>query len=176
MRHEILLHRHATSLAGFAMIVAVFASWVKGTPLMKKPLAALLILVATVTSAAAHSYRKGTLMIGHLSAQPARVGEIGKVFGPLLNQGPNQDVLVKIETPVAERAELWLAEEGAKRVDEATLEPKVVLNMLPGGRFIKLIGVRQPLVAGEKFELTLTFKNAGAVVVEAWIEDKPSGR
>jgi copper(I)-binding protein len=77
---------------------------------------------------------------------------------------------------VAESVELWLADNGSKRVDKAPLEPTIVLNMLPGGRFMKLVGLRQPLLAGEKFPVTLTFENAGPVVVEAWVENKQSGR
>ncbi len=135
-----------------------------------------LVVAGTLGPAIAHSYRKGDLLIGHLSATPARKGEAGKLFMPILNQGTNQDALVNVKTPVAESVELWLAEDGSKRVDEAPLEPKVVLNMLPGGRFLKLVGLRQPLLAGEKFPVTLTFRNAGPVAVEAWVENKPSGR
>lgn len=139
-------------------------------------LAAAVIGLATLLPALAHSYRTGDLLIGHLSAQPAQDGETGKLFVPILNKGPARETLVGIETPVAESVELWLAEDGAKRVDEVALEPKVVLNMLPGGRFVKLVGLRQPLRAGEKFPVTLVFRNAGPVAAEAWVEEKPSQR
>ena len=40
----------------------------------------------------------------------------------------------------------------------------------PGGNHVMLFGLTQPLVAGERFPLTLQFEKAGKVVVEVAIE------
>jgi copper(I)-binding protein len=139
-------------------------------------LAALLIVFASVTSAVSHSYQVKGLMIGHVWAQPVPAGDAGRLFMPIYNQGTERDVLIGVDTPVAEKAELWLVDEGAKRADRIAIDPKVVLSMRPGGRFIKLVGLRQPLAAGHKFRVTLTFQSAGPIEIEAWVEEKPYGR
>lgn len=139
----------------------------------KTCLATILLLFASLTLAAGHSYKTDGLMIGHLWAKPADLGETAHVFAPIVNQGPQADVLIKAETPVANRAELWLDRDGTARVDQLILPPKSVLTLRPGSRSIRLIGLRQPLVSGSKFPLTLTFKNAGPVPVEIYVENAP---
>ncbi len=42
----------------------------------------------------------------------------------------------------------------------------------PGGYHLMLMGLKQPLVAGERFPLTLHFRKAGDVPVEIVVESK----
>ncbi len=97
----------------------------------------------------------------------------GAVFMRLVNDGPEADRLLGGQTDVAAVVE----------IHETVMEGEVMkMQMLPegleipaggevalrpGGYHIMLIGVRDDLEVGERFELDLQFERAGTVTVEA---------
>lgn len=90
----------------------------------------------------------------------------------VLRNGPRADTLVAVETPVAEVAEIheMRQDKGILRMRrEATvaLAPNAELRLQPGGRHIMLINMKRALKPGERVPLTLRFRKAGALVIEA---------
>ena len=56
-------------------------------------------------------------------------------------------------------------------VDEVPVPAGETVALEPGGYHVMLLDVVEPLVAGDTFEVTLTFENAGEMVVEAEVRD-----
>lgn len=89
-----------------------------------------------------------------------------------LHNGARADALLAVETPVAQVVELHATaqEQGLVRMEqEATLAlaPGAVVELAPGGRHLMLINLRRALKAGERVPLTLRFRHAGLVTVDA---------
>jgi copper(I)-binding protein len=88
---------------------------------------------------------------------------------------PGADRLVSVSTPVAKKAELhtMTTEGGVMKmrplagVDVPAGQP---VTLKPGGAHIMLMGLNQPLQAGQSFPLTLSFEKAGQREVTAAIE------
>jgi periplasmic copper chaperone A len=106
----------------------------------------------------------------------------GAVFMTITNDGEVADRLVAAETDVATTVEIHeVADvEGVMQMrpleDGLTIEPGDAVELMPGGFHIMLIGLQQDLLAGETFDLSLTFEQAGDVTVTAQIvmgNDKP---
>jgi periplasmic copper chaperone A len=98
--------------------------------------------------AQAHSFKAGDIAIGHAWAMPSQQTE-AQVFFPLLNSGSKAETSFEL------------------------LQGKP-FPMRPTASHLRLIGLRKPLVAGDKFSLILNFEFAGEVEIEAHIEEKPS--
>jgi len=88
---------------------------------------------------------------------------------------PGADRLVSVSTPVAKKAELhtMTTEGGVMKmrplagVDVPAGQP---VTLKPGGAHIMLMGLNQPLQAGQSFPLTLSFEKAGQREVTVAIE------
>lgn len=90
----------------------------------------------------------------------------------VLRNGPRADALVAVETPVAEVAEIheMRQEKGLMRMRReaaVALAPDAELRLQPGGRHIMLINMKRALRPGERVPLTLRFRKAGLIVIEA---------
>jgi copper(I)-binding protein len=58
-------------------------------------------------------------------------------------------------------------------VSDLELKPSTKTELKPGdGYHLMLVGLKQPLKAGDKFPVTLSFEKAGKVEVSVWVEDK----
>lgn len=102
----------------------------------------------------------------------------GAVFGLLVNLGSEQDVLISADTDVAEAVEFHETTIGDGDVMRMMpveggfeVAAQNYLELQPGGLHIMLIGLTQSLVAGETFDLTLTFEQAGDVTVKVAVRD-----
>lgn len=89
-----------------------------------------------------------------------------------LKNGSRRDALVGVETPAAESAELHQMNMAGgimrmQRLPLINLAPNVELKLAAGARHIMLINMKQPLKAGDKVPLTLVFRQAGRITVEA---------
>jgi copper(I)-binding protein len=97
--------------------------------------------------------------------------KVGAVFMTLKNSGSTTDALAGAESPVAERAELHThIKEGdimlMRPVQAIDVPAGGSVSLQPGGLHVMLIDLRQPLMEGEAFPLTLTFAKAGAMTIE----------
>lgn len=143
---------------------------------MKQLFSALTFATALLVSslAAAHEYKVGTLTIEHPWAR-ASVAANGAAYMTISNSGTEADELLAAASPVADKVELHthimegevMKMRPVKAIEVNVGEPAV---LKPGGLHIMLIGLKAPLKEGEKFPMTLTFKNAGTVDVEVAVQ------
>ncbi len=85
------------------------------------------------------------------------------------------DKLVSASTPVAERAELHETQRDGdimkmRPVESLDIAGTAKVVLAPSGLHLMLIGLKQPLVPGQHFPLSLTFQNAGTVETEIVVE------
>lgn len=103
-----------------------------------------------------------------------RGARAGVAFVTLRNKGP-ADRLVAVEADVAKMAQIHLAEvvDGIARMrplaDGVALPAGGTVTLKPEGAHIMLMGLTQPLRVGERVHLTLRFKVAAPLTVEATV-------
>jgi len=94
----------------------------------------------------------------------------------LAHIGTRPDELISASSPVAEKVELHVfgvenRVYGMHPVDAITVSPGAVATVLrPGGAHVMLERVKRPLKVGERFPLSLNFRNAGSVQIEVPVE------
>ena len=144
-----------------------------------------LALVASLSApltAFAHGDKVGDIEIKHPYARPTLAGQVngGVFFMGMHNQGKTADYLVsaKVSPTVAKSTELHrMSMEGdvmkMKQVVSIELASNKNTEFKHGsmdGFHVMLIGIKKPLKVGDKFKLTLQFKNAGSKEVEVWVD------
>jgi len=100
--------------------------------------------------------------------------EVGVAYFVINNQGRN-DRLVGASSPLAKRAELHISQmDGGvmkmRHLDAVEVRSGVPTSFEPSGRHVMLVGLKQPLKAGEVFPLVLNFANAGPVKVQVRVK------
>jgi copper(I)-binding protein len=131
-----------------------------------------LLSLAFARHARAHSYVLGAIEIGHPWARPSVTGKAA-VFLALDNTGVDTDRLVGGSTPIAKDVILRAAD--GSPLEEMELLPNRPLALRPGGKYIALLGLAQPLALDDRFALTLRFAVAGEITVTVAVEDAPEG-
>lgn len=109
------------------------------------------------------------------SRATASGASVGVAYFEILNSG-GEDVLTHIETPVARRVEMHsMATVGGlmrmRRVLSVDVPAHGRARFEPNGLHAMLIDLVRPLKKGDRFEMMLTFQNAGPVHVEAIVQD-----
>lgn len=134
-----------------------------------KPLAiaaALALLVAPVLAASS------TVEVSQAWSRPAPQGGNGAGYAVITNHGTVADTLVAASSPVAARIEIH---ESMVMGGQAMMHPRpgglpvpagATVALKPGGWHMMLMGLKQPLKAGDHYPATLTFKKAGKVTVQ----------
>lgn len=142
--------------------------------MMKKWLSVLALTLSA--SAFAHGYKVGDIEIGHpwARATPA-MSKNGGAYLTLHNMGKGDDALVSARGDIADKVELHthLNDNGVMRMREVARVPVAAgqeTALKPGSYHIMLIGLKKPLVEGERFPLVLTFDKAGEVKVEVVVD------
>lgn len=136
---------------------------------------ATLLVVAAVTftdARAGEAARVGDLVVESPWAR-ASIGRSrpGAAYLTIRNEGEAADTLVGIETPIAGMAEVHettTSSEGVSRMAPAgpvEIPPGASVALAPGGLHAMLMQLKEPLVEGGSFPLTLTFAKAGSVEV-----------
>ena len=100
----------------------------------------------------------------------------GAVYLTLQNPG-QPDRLTGVRTPRAGKAELHThVHEGEmmrmKQIESIELPANGKVELKPGGGHVMLFELSEPLVAGERFPMTLEFERAGEVTIEVTIRDE----
>lgn len=133
---------------------------------------------------AAHGYRVGDVRIQHPFATPTPPGATqgAAYFVHIENRSKESDRLVRATTAIAERVEFHATEVDAAQVarmralDAVELPAGSTLQMKPGtGTHLMLIGLKQPLKAGQSFRITLHFERAGQVEVRVDVQQPRAG-
>jgi len=132
-----------------------------------KSLLVILCLLFGMTSASAETTE--VIHVADAKARPTIAGATtGAIYLVIMNHGAADDTLTGLSTPVADKAEAHrsTSDNGVMKmepVDSLTIKAGDGVTFAPGGLHIMLTGLKQPLVLGQTFPLTLTFAKAGPV-------------
>lgn len=127
----------------------------------------------------AHDYSTGQLHIEHpWSREMPPVAPTAAVYFVVHNNGDQADRLLRLDTPVAGKAELHehVHADGVMKMQQV---PAVEIpaggevRFEPMGYHVMLFGVKQQAKAGERFPLTLTFEKAGVVELDVAVQKDP---
>ncbi|MGH8130839.1 MAG: copper chaperone PCu(A)C [Steroidobacteraceae bacterium] len=123
-----------------------------------------------------------TLVLSLFAVAPAYAGEltvsnawsrttppgvsVGVVYLKIYNDTAKSDRLLKLQASVASSAEVHRTEivEGVARMREVSVLHVAAgehVEFAPGGMHVMLMGLKRPLVEGQKFDLELLFEVAG---------------
>ncbi len=147
------------------------------------------VLIASVLGgcvalpAAAHEFKAGELQIEHpWSRATVPAAKVGGGYFTVINPTDAPDRFISATADVAQNVEIYQMEmtDGVMkmRAVEGGLEvpAKGELALQPGGEgavyHLMFMGLKKPLVEGEKIPGTLTFEKAGTVSVEFAVEGK----
>jgi periplasmic copper chaperone A len=127
-------------------------------------------------AAMAHQYQLKSLGIDHPFARATPPGaKSGGAFFVVENSGLTPDKLIGVASPAAGSAEMHqMTMDGGvmkmRAVSMLEIPPGGKLELKPGGYHLMLLDLKQPMRAGDKVPLTLTFQNAGSIVVSVEVE------
>jgi len=145
---------------------------------MRIPTSSLVLVIALGGGASAGEHTPGDLSIaGPWSFELPPVSPNGAAYFRIENRGQASDRLVSAHSPVADRAEFHTHEmDGGvmkmHRVDSVEVPAQGEVAFKPGGLHVMLLGLKKPLVAGERFPLALGFEEAGTIEVSVEIKSR----
>jgi copper(I)-binding protein len=134
-----------------------------------------LLAVSIAAHAAAQSANPQTVQAVNVWARATPQGaKTGAAYMTLVNPGPADDRLVGVTTPVAGEAQIHSIslENGVmmmRPVPSIEVKAGSTSVLKPAGYHVMLMDLKQPLVEGQSFPLTLIFSKAGNVQVTAKI-------
>ena len=149
------------------------------SPTMIKHLVLAASLAFATLPAFAHEARVGDVEIVHPYAVPSVPGASNGAayIAALENTGKATDRLLRASTPVAARVELHTMSVDAqgvmrmREIEAIELAPGAKVTMQPGmGLHLMLVGLKQPLKAGDSFPITLEFAKAGKVELKLGVQ------
>ncbi|UTM59279.1 copper chaperone PCu(A)C [Photobacterium sp. CCB-ST2H9] len=138
-----------------------------------------LLLAASVFTAGlaqAHEFKAGQLHIEHpWSKEVPPMSSVAAAFFSIENHGDENDVLLRAESPIAEKVELHehAHENGMmkmRQVADIQVPAHDTQLLQPGGYHVMMFNLKSVPKLGERFPLTLYFKHAGKVDVEVKVE------
>ncbi len=146
------------------------------------PAAILALSLGASMHAQAHSFDVGDMHIAHPWARPTVAQQpTGAAYLSIENRGKNADTLVRASSPIASEVQIHsMKMEGTtmrmREVPKLEIAPGAKVALTPGdGYHMMLIGLKQPLKAGDKFPMQLVFEKAGQVQVTVNVESQPKG-
>jgi len=147
---------------------------------MIRCLLSLLLAVATMPPATAHSHKKKNLEIVHpwTLAMLDKGVTTARVFMTIKNSGGAPDRLISASTRRAERVELSVGDGAAKDTKSAaafTVGAGKVLALHAKGQHLVLTGVKKAFHAYDDFKMTLVFEKAGLMVIDVLVEESHEG-
>ncbi|MBX3031679.1 MAG: copper chaperone PCu(A)C [Chloroflexi bacterium] len=146
------------------------------------PAAAIISDLASLAPAASASPATAALRVDAAWVRTSPMMALaGAAFMVLVNDGPTDDALVAVTSPVAVSAELHRTAADAGGV--MSMMPVAAIpipaggstELAPGGYHVMLIGLREPLAAGSMVPLALTFESGHVLEVAATVSDVAPG-
>ena len=136
------------------------------TPTINSILRAFLVVIGLATAGIGDA-ADGIVIRDAWSRATAPGTTVGAAYFVIDNRGPG-DRLLRVSAPVAKQAELHVSSMNSGIMKMAQLktvdvEKNARTTFAPGGMHVMLIGLPQPIKAGDSFPLTLTFEKAGSV-------------
>lgn len=139
-----------------------------------KAIRTVLLVAGFVFAAAAASAQPRQLQIDNAwsRATPGK-SDIGAAYVTI--RSPTADRLIGASTPLANKAELHTMEMSGmvmkmRPIAGIDIPAGQPVTLGPGGMHIMLMGLKEPLKAGQSFPLTLTFQKAGPRTVTVAVE------
>ena len=140
---------------------------------MKYLFLALVGVLALAGSAVGHEFKIGTLEIGHPWSRATPKGaSVAAGYLKITNKGTEPDRLIGGSSPVAGRFELheMATVDGVMKMrllaNGLEIKPGETVEFRPGSFHIMLVGLKQPVEAGNRVKGTLVFEKAGTVDIE----------
>ena len=140
------------------------------------------VLVLAPQPSRAHETKAGPLTISDMWTR-ATVGTTrpGVAYFTVTNAGTEADRIVAASSPLAARVEMHRS---VMKGGMMTMEPVTALevpaggklSLAPGGYHLMLMGLKQPLEAGQMLPLTLTFARQGKVAIRLHIKALGAGK
>ena len=151
--------------------------WLRG---VAATVAAVLALVAMAVPAATHEEKTGDVTIVHPWSRPAAQGQNGVIYLGISNSGADEDRLIAVSTPLAEKVELHRSamEDGIHRmekVESIAVPAGGAVELAPGGYHVMLVGLKFMLMAEETIPVTFTFERSGDITTGVSVEDHGGG-
>ncbi len=141
----------------------------------------LLALLGYVAASGAHDFSASDLRVDHPWAEPAaEAGGVAVVYLRIVNDGTERDTLVAATTTPGLSRTVELQKPAAESAGYETLAEGLAVGggdslvFEPGGLRIALQDIGMPLTRGTRFPLFLSFRSAGTLEVEVWVEDENS--
>ena len=143
---------------------------------MRLPIA-IAMAVALTGATAAHEFKAGDLVIGHLWSRMTPSGApTGVGYVTVTNNGVEPDRLIGGSAEISEGFELHTSEivDGVAKMrpltEGLTIAPGETATLEPGGRHAMLTGLKEPIREDEPFAGTLVFERAGEVPIKFMVE------
>lgn len=139
---------------------------------------ACLLLAAHGVADAQQPARTGGIKIEHPYARSTVPGQpTGGGYLVIQNNGAADKLISASAADVSSTVELHLMKlEGdvmrMRQVDAIDIGAGKTVQLQPGGYHLMLMGLKEPLKAGEHFPLTLRFEKAGEVTVDVKVEGR----
>jgi copper(I)-binding protein len=150
--------------------------------MLRQPrLAAFALTIFFAGGATAHDYILQELRIDHPFARATPPGaQSGGIYLTIENRGTSKDRLVRVASPAAASVELHsMTMDGSvmrmRAIAGLDIAPGATVTLGSAGYHVMLVGLVRPLVVGDRIPVTLTFENAGAVDVTAFVEAMTPG-
>jgi periplasmic copper chaperone A len=138
---------------------------------------AILAAILTTSSAIAHNYTLGDLVIGHpWTRATAPAAQVAAGYMTIENKGPAPDRLLSASFAGSSAVEVHeMAMDGpVMRMRELPkgleLKPGAKTELKPGGYHLMFIGLKAGLKQGDSLKGTLVFERAGRIEVEFKVE------
>ena len=139
---------------------------------------ALILVIALGGGASAGEHTPGGIsIVGPWSFELPPVAPNGAAYFRVENRGQTSDRLVSAHSPIADHAEIHAHEmDGGMmkmhRAHSVEVPAQGEVTFKPGGLHVMLLGLKKPLVAGERFPLALGFEEAGTIEVSVEIKSR----
>lgn len=137
----------------------------------------LLVVVVLLASLAACQTSEKTFSVENVWARSSVAGGNSAIYMMIKNPTAQDDVLLSAQSAAANTVELHLSsvdENGVmsmKQQENIPVPANSMVELKPGGLHVMLIGLPNDLKVGDEFEVTLNFKNAGAITLKVPVKD-----
>lgn len=132
---------------------------------------AALGVVGVSSSAGAHEYEVGKLVVEHPWLRAPADGQVNASFFAFLhNNGDTPDKLIAVKVEKFGKAVIHGDAKDLTLEAPVVLPPKTKITLAPGGAYVALLDAKKHLEVGWGLEMTLVFEKAGEVVIDAAID------
>ena len=137
---------------------------------------ALMLIVGSSGQLRAQAPQGKTITVADAWARATPKGSTtGVIYMTVINSGQDTERMLGATTPMAEKVQFHsnTNENGVMKMRELTsieIEAGKKVALKPGGTHAMLVGLKQLLVAGQSFPLTLEFEKAGKIDVTVSVE------